>query len=164
MALLILYGIYIQGSDDEDSPSSPIFESHDHYQLELDNHGSSPELPATNTVENGIGLTFEQEQTADQLLADIQSAVDEMLHDFQFAYIPEETPGVWFIFVLYWLYLITGINLQEPLREIENRIGVTVHMVSRNGGFGFQVIGGADANYHPEVELVLPGKQNEPNH
>lgn len=33
--------------------------------------------------ENGFRLTFEQEQTADQLLADIQSAVDEMLLDFQ---------------------------------------------------------------------------------
>lgn len=32
--------------------------------------------------ENGIGLTAEEEQTADQLLADIQSAVDEMLQDF----------------------------------------------------------------------------------
>ena len=29
------------------------------------------------------GLTVEQEQTADQLLADIQNAVDEMLLDFQ---------------------------------------------------------------------------------
>lgn len=28
-------------------------------------------------------LTSEEEQTADQLLADIQCAVDEMLHDFQ---------------------------------------------------------------------------------
>ena len=35
------------------------------------------------SMENGIGLTFDQEQTADQLLADIQSAVDEMLQDFQ---------------------------------------------------------------------------------
>lgn len=39
-------------------------------------------------VENGFGLTFEQEQTADQLLADIQSAVDEMLHDFQLGPLP----------------------------------------------------------------------------
>ena len=37
-------------------------------------------------MQNGMGLTFEQEQTADQLLADIQCAVDEMLHDFQSGY------------------------------------------------------------------------------
>lgn len=39
-------------------------------------------------MENGFGLTFEQEQTADQLLADIQNAVDEMLQEFQMSPIP----------------------------------------------------------------------------
>ena len=39
-------------------------------------------------MENGFGLTFEQEQTADQLLADIQSAVDEMLQEFQMSPLP----------------------------------------------------------------------------
>jgi hypothetical protein len=38
-------------------------------------------------------LTSEEEQTADQLLADIQSAVDEMLNDFQTNNLsPESTP------------------------------------------------------------------------
>ena len=38
-------------------------------------------------------LTSEEEQTADQLLADIQTAVDEMLNDFQANNIsPESTP------------------------------------------------------------------------
>lgn len=39
------------------------------------------------------GLTSEEEQTADQLLADIQSAVDEMLNDFQANNLsPDATP------------------------------------------------------------------------
>lgn len=46
---------------------------------------------------------------------------------------------------------------KEP--RTNSRMGISVHMISRNGGFGFQVIGGADANYHPEVEMVLPGKR-----
>ncbi len=53
-----------------------------------------------------MGLTFEQEQTADQLLADIQSAVDEMLHDFQSGYIPEETPEVSMTALYYWMDII----------------------------------------------------------
>lgn len=58
-----------------------------HYQLSVE-RGVSPltaDLKQTNKkpAENGHGLTFEQEQTADQLLADIQSAVDDMLLDFQ---------------------------------------------------------------------------------
>lgn len=48
------------------------------------------------------------------------------------------------------------------MKESGNRVGISVHMISRNGGFGFQVIGGADANYHPEVELILPGKTKAP--
>ena len=43
--------------------------------------------------ERGDSLSTEEEQTADQLLADIQSAVDEMLHDFQTNTLsPESTP------------------------------------------------------------------------
>ncbi len=45
--------------------------------------GGQPTLAPEPIVENGFGLTFEQEQTADQLLADIQNAVDEMLQDLQ---------------------------------------------------------------------------------
>lgn len=42
--------------------------------------------------ENGFGLTAEEEQTADQLLADIQSAVDEMLQDFHTSTLDMEEP------------------------------------------------------------------------
>ena len=49
--------------------------------------------------------------------------------------------------------------VQVPIRESSGCMGISVHMISRNGGFGFQVVGGADANYHPEVEMVLPGKK-----
>lgn len=58
-----------------------------HYQLSVEG-GVSPPTPdlkkaEKKPAENGHGLTLEQEQTADQLLADIQSAVDDMLLDFQ---------------------------------------------------------------------------------
>jgi len=36
-------------------------------------------------------------------------------------------------------------------------VGVSFHLISKNRGFGFQFIGGADANYNPEVEMILPG-------
>ena len=44
--------------------------------------------------ENEASLTFEEEQTADQLLADIQSAVDEMLQDFQTNTLSPESPPI----------------------------------------------------------------------
>ena len=45
------------------------------------------------SVQTVKGLTSEEEQTADQLLADIQSAVDEMLNDFQANNLsPDATP------------------------------------------------------------------------
>ena len=46
-------------------------------------HAGQVQWQDQELMENGHRLTFEQEQTADQLLADIQSAVDEMLLDFQ---------------------------------------------------------------------------------
>ena len=49
---------------------------------------SQPSRLQKKDMENGFGLTFEQEQTADQLLADIQSAVDEMLQEFQMSPLP----------------------------------------------------------------------------
>ena len=59
-----------------------------HYQLSVERRVLSPLTPdlkqtEKKPAENGHGLTYEQEQTADQLLADIQSAVDDMLLDFQ---------------------------------------------------------------------------------
>ena len=64
-----------QGSDGSSSTS------------DLHNHSSGVE-----EGENGFGLTAEEEQTADQLLADIQSAVDEMLQDFHTNTLDMEEP------------------------------------------------------------------------
>ena len=51
------------------------------------------EASAGQPEEEEGSLTSEEEQTADQLLADIQNAVDEMLHDFQASSLsPESTP------------------------------------------------------------------------
>ena len=76
-------------------PNHPTTQQSDHLQeggaanhlkeLSVDQQSHHHQQEA---VENGFGLTFEQEQTADQLLADIQSAVDEMLHDFQLGPLP----------------------------------------------------------------------------
>eukprot|EP00731_Ephydatia_muelleri_P030901 Em0022g415a len=85
-----------------------------------------------------FGLTFEQEQTADQLLADIQNAVDEMLNTYKpptSEEIPPEHDG--------------------PLTT------VTINMRSRNGGFGCQIVGGADSESQAKVELVIPGSAAE---
>lgn len=58
----------------------------------LSGEQSQPPLVLEEPVtENGFGLTFEQEQTADQLLADIQNAVDEMLQDLQFGTPPMQS-------------------------------------------------------------------------
>ena len=49
---------------------------------------------ASGAVVGEDSLTIEEEQTADQLLADIQSTVDEMLHDFQAnSLAPEAAPS-----------------------------------------------------------------------
>ncbi len=36
-------------------------------------------------------------------------------------------------------------------------MGVSIHMNSRNGSFGFQVFGGADVGSTASIELVVPG-------
>jgi len=96
MRVILVHNLLFQDSEDEDDESlgSPIVDPPDHYQLEVGNHFSSPEpaKPSNELEVNGLGLTFEQEQTADQLLADIQSAVDEMLIDFQATPL-EQTPN-----------------------------------------------------------------------
>ena len=57
-------------------------------QLQEISQSSQPSRLQKKDMENGFGLTFEQEQTADQLLADIQCAVDEMLQEFQMSPLP----------------------------------------------------------------------------
>lgn len=46
----------------------------------------------------------------------------------------------------------------QPTHPLNTRLGVTVHMNSRNRSFGFQVAGGVDSYCIPQVEMVLPGK------
>jgi hypothetical protein len=107
-------------------------------------------------------LTSEEEQTADQLLADIQSAVDEMLNDFQTNNLsPESTPP----------------SSQPPLptsstasidkssyhhyQVDSDRESVVIEMGITGGGFGFQVRGGLDTMMNPQVDIVLPGSAAE---
>lgn len=75
-------------SSKEDQPN--------HYQLSVEREVSPPKPVQKPVVEdpaeNGHGLTIEQEQTADQLLADIQNAVDEMLLDFQMSPVVSPEP------------------------------------------------------------------------
>lgn len=60
------------------------------------------------------------------------------------------------------MVLMVSLSLQDPPHPIPNhegtRLGVSVHMSSRNRSFGFQVVGGLDAGISPQVELVLPGQ------
>lgn len=82
---------YTQDSDQESN--SPITDQpHVHFQLDVNPSSQiSDSTATTNGIDHDFGLTFEQEQTADQLMADIQSAVDEMLQDFQFSPVPDDT-------------------------------------------------------------------------
>ena len=77
-------------------PSPKQVEQHNHYQLPVDK-GLSPTrtTPPRQTQpprpsENG--LTSEQEQTADELLDDIQKTVDQMLLDCQLSPIVSPEP------------------------------------------------------------------------
>ena len=41
--------------------------------------------------------------------------------------------------------------------QSQPRLGVSVHMSSRNGSFGFQVVGGVGTGIPPKVEFIVPG-------
>ena len=89
-------------------------------------------------ISNGnLNLTSEQEQTADELLANIQNAVDEMLHDFQ----------------------ASPVAITPP--QYSNNIDISaqhvVHISSNSGGFGFQVMGGEDSDFPAQVDYIVPG-------
>lgn len=45
---------------------------------------------------------------------------------------------------------------QSQPQEV-SRLGVSVHMNSRNGSFGFQVVGGVGTGIPPKVEFIVPG-------
>ena len=111
----------------------------------------SPEPPEVK-----FGLTFEQEQTADQLLADIQNAVDEMLNTYKppptsDKVPPERSPTP----------EIDQLPFIESPTEDGPHTTVTINMRSRNGGFGCQIVGGADSETQAKVELVVPGSPAE---
>ncbi len=117
-----------------------------------------------SSQENGLPLTFEQEQTADELLADIQNAVDEMLENFQFGPgnknsqqrvppKPMKKPEVK-------KKMVNGTSDLAHDSEGDRVEKPTTHVVkmqSRNGGFGFQVMGGSDSNIPAQVDFIVPG-------
>lgn len=144
-----------------------------HFQMQEETRSPTPtansnELATTSSPqENGLTLTFEQEQTADELLADIQNAVDEMLENFQFGPVAPTVPP-------------------QPMKKPDTKrekmknessvsasagddktnggsgsatqmAGHTVKMRSRNGGFGFQVMGGMDSEIPAQVDYIVPG-------
>lgn len=76
-------------------------EQPNHFKLEVEKEKKDVSSAVVRTIpsqsgkektENGHTLTSEQEQTADQLLADIQSAVDELLLDFQLSPVVSPEP------------------------------------------------------------------------
>lgn len=108
-----------------------------------------------------LGMTFEQEQTADELLADIQNAVDEMLQDFQTSPIAVNPPPV----------APKKKRDLPPQKKIppsaqndtptptktKPSTEYIVHMKSKNGGFGFQIMGGVDSDLEAQVDYIVPG-------
>lgn len=113
-----------------------------------------PQIESPGTLENDdFGLTFEQEQTADELLADIQNAVDEMLQDFQTSPVTVNPPPV-----------APKKKRDIPQKKIPSSTRsntVTpeqqVLIKSKNGGFGFQIMGGVDSDLQAQVDYIVPG-------
>ena len=95
-----------------------------------------------------LGLTFEQEQT-DELLADIQNAVDEMLQDFQTSPVTANPP-----LVAPKKKKIQTDSTQDSTKPYDERV---VRMKSKNGGFGFQIMGGVDSDLEAQVDYIVPG-------
>ena len=121
------------------------------------------------TANGNLGLTFEQEQTADELLADIQNAVDEMLQDFQTSPITTNPPPV-----APKTKRIQPVPAKKtppapkppapapaPVPSGNSSVSEhTVHIKSRNGGFGFQIMGGVDSELPAQVDYIVPGESN----
>ena len=96
-----------------------------------------------------LGLTFEQEQTADELLADIQNAVDEMLQDFQTSPVTANPPPV--------APKKKKIQTDSTQDSAKPYVEHMVRMKSKNGGFGFQIMGGVDSDLEAQVDYIVPG-------
>lgn len=126
------------------------------HKFDEDSRMESPVANGTTTNDPIEGLTFDQEQTADELLADIQNAVDEMLHDFQASPVTTNPPPV---------APKTkrsggrGPQKDSPPPETSGRtLDHTICMRSKNGGFGFQIMGGVDSDLLAQVDYIVPGK------
>ena len=158
---------------------TPVVNQDNHFPVQEEARSPTPTAVSNDSIttgssqENGLNLTFEQEQTADELLADIQNAVDEMLENFQFSPVtknspqpvppkPSKKPDVKSN-----VQMLNGTSAasQVPSTDhIDGEEGVNhqdhVHVVkmhSRNGGFGFQVMGGMDSNIPAQVDYIVPG-------
>lgn len=118
------------------------------------------ESPVTNGIleSDDFGLTFEQEQTADELLADIQNAVDEMLQDFQTSPVTANPPPV--------APKKKHVIPQNKIQPSPNSTGSSniptaaehnILIESKNGGFGFQIMGGIDSDLQAQVDYIVPG-------
>lgn len=119
-------------------------------------------MTASSPQENGLILTFEQEQTADELLADIQNAVDEMLQNFQLNPLEPDSAEK--------AKISDGSSAKSSTSgdEIDGGGGGfisqklesqhTLTMRSRkNSGLGFQVMGGIDSDIPAQVDYIIPG-------
>lgn len=176
-----------EGDNEEDielnAPSPQLDSSfNQETEEEEESRGTAPPLLYPSTVngiydEDDLGLTFEQE-TADELLADIQNAVDEMLQDFQTSPIsinpPLPPPPVEPQPKLQDKPLApktapktapkaapkTAPKPQSKPKIISSHgADHTIYMRSKNGGFGFQVMGGKDSDHTAQVDYIVPGEQ-----
>lgn len=164
-------------------PHRSYGEQPDHFQLNVGPRAPPPPR-ATEQVqwevedkltENGHRLTLEQEQSADELIADIQRSVDEMLLGFQSPIVSPEPPSpaakvsqvslrVCTPRAVLRLFVLQQIKAGErnelvTIGQTAEKVGLTLAMKSINGGFGFRIIGGRDMNavMIPQVDLVAPG-------
>ncbi len=118
----------------------------------------SPTINGTYDNDDDLGLTFEQEQTADELLADIQNAVDEMLQDFQTSPVSINPPQPPAPSVAPKPAPKTAPKPQPKPKHISTHgADYTIYMKSKNGGFGFQIMGGTDSDHFAQVDYIVPG-------
>ena len=146
------------------------FQFQEEMQSPMATANSNGSMTASSIQENGLMLTFEQEQTADELLADIQNAVDEMLENFHLNPVPTTYPST-----------IppqpinpdteranstdaSSVKSSACHDEIDRDDGTiskfshTIKMLSgRESGFGFQVMGGVDSIIPAQVDYIIPG-------
>lgn len=152
----------LSGPKDEDDKESETVTSKQHNHFHKDNGDSGdphPEFPTDNgPLDDQLELNFEQEQTADELLADIQNAVDEMLQDFQSSPVTANPPPV--------AQKTKAPKkrdkpskriLPTPAEKSSHPTEHIIHIRSKNSGFGFQIMGGMDSDLSAQVDYIVPG-------